>query len=71
MPAGAQALAKRAKERIQSQIVGALLECCFGDCVEMRLFRNQIEWYIEGRFPCGWTVDAPEEFPAGAVLKVF
>jgi hypothetical protein len=69
--AGAPPLTPRATEWIQSQLVGALLECCYADVADVRLSRNQMDLYVAGHFPCGWTVGAPEEFPARAILLVY
>jgi hypothetical protein len=58
-------LPEKAKGWIQSQMVGALLERYYSDC-EIQLFGAQMTYYLEGRFPCGWHVNAPQDFPGAA-----
>ena len=56
---------------MQSQILSAFMEWWYVDCVDVRLFRDQVDYYFVGRFPCGWYVERPDDFPDRSVLYVF
>jgi hypothetical protein len=58
--------------RIQGQLLGALQEAAYLDCHhEIRLFRDLVEYYSQGRLPCGWMVDSPNDFPNNMHVIVF
>lgn len=58
-------------EWIRSHLTSAYLECAYSSLVEVHLVREQVAWYINGRFPCGWNVNNEESFPNEAVTMVF
>jgi hypothetical protein len=62
---------ERAKIWIKSQILSAAMELYYSDCINVRLFRDQLELYQAGRFPCGWFVNNPKEFPIQSVMLVY
>ena len=62
---------KRTRVWIQSQILSALMEIAYSDCVPVTLFLDQIELYEAGHFPCGWLVQSPDDFPQGASIAVY
>ena len=61
----------KVRDWIQSQLISALLEMHYADFAEVRLFCKQIEYYLEGHFPCGWCVNAPEDFPHHSVVVIY
>lgn len=55
----------------QCQIVGASMELYYATCIDSKLFRDQLEIYKQGHFPCGWYVESEDRFPEHAILIVY
>jgi len=58
-------------EWIRSHLTSAYLECAYSSLADVHLVRDQMAWYINGRFPCGWNVANEESFPNEAATIVF
>jgi hypothetical protein len=59
-------------ETVMGHLTGALMETEYWDCApEFQLFQSLIDYYAEGRFPCGWICGSEEEFPDERVLLLF
>ncbi|HET6425520.1 MAG TPA: hypothetical protein VFG20_17660 [Planctomycetaceae bacterium] len=56
---------------VRSQLTGAYLECVYSQFAEVHLVCDQVEWYLQGRFPCGWMVKDEISFPDEAVTIIF
>jgi len=56
---------------IQSQLIGAATELEYRDVIEVGLLEEQMKLYTVGRFPCGWYVAGPDDFPESAVTFIF
>lgn len=56
---------------IRSQLTRAYLECVYSPISDIRLACRQLEWYLKGRFPCGWRVETEDGFPHLAMTVVF
>jgi len=56
---------------IRYQLTGAYIESIYSSMSDVRLLREQVEWYLLGYFPCGWLVDAESGFPHRAVTVVY
>ena len=41
-------------------IVGACMEIEYADLIPPRYFKDRLDWYLAGHFPCGWEGDFPE-----------
>jgi hypothetical protein len=61
----------KAADWIRTVLCGAYLECAFGALSDVRLSCDFVAWFLRGRFPCGWTVEDPSEFPDRALIIVF
>jgi len=58
--------------RLQGNLVGVLFEAeyaRFGHSI--RLFHRLLEYYEEGRFPCGWICDSPAAFPDNMTILLY
>lgn len=58
-------------EWIRSYLTRAYLECIYSQFAEVHLVCDQVEWYLRGRFPCGWMVKDEISFPDEAVTIIF
>ena len=58
-------------EWIRSHLTRAYLECIYGPLADIYLVCDQVDWYLQGRFPCGWNVATEEAFPGEANTVVF
>jgi hypothetical protein len=58
-------------EWIRSHLTSAYLECIYSKLSDIHLVRDQIEWYLRGRFPCGWLVKDEASFPNEAITVIF
>lgn len=59
-------------ETVMGHLTGALMECEYRDCApEFPLFCSLIDYYGEGRFPCGWICGSEEEFPDERLLLLY
>jgi hypothetical protein len=56
---------------IRSHLTRAYLECIYGQLANVHLVCDQVEWYLQGKFPCGWSVLSEEAFPHEAKTIVF
>ncbi|MFN0018896.1 MAG: hypothetical protein ACKVP0_11600 [Pirellulaceae bacterium] len=68
---GIPAFPQRAKDWLQGQLIGALLEAEFDDCARVTLGREQIAVLQSGHFPCGWYCRAAEDFPEKSPIIVY
>jgi hypothetical protein len=60
-----------ALEWIRSHLTRAYLECVYSPLHDISLVRNQVMWYSQGHFPCGWLVDEEPAFPSHAMTVVY
>jgi hypothetical protein len=56
---------------IRSHLTSGYLECIYGQLVEISLVRNQMQWYFQGHFPCGWDCPSEVGFPDEATIVVY
>lgn len=45
-------------------VLGLLMECEYADLTDSRWFHTLGDWFLRGRFPCGWD----GEFPRGRLI---
>lgn len=45
---------------IKLDVLGACMENEYADLIPPKLFKDRIDWYLAGHFPCGWEGDFPE-----------
>lgn len=48
------------RETVEWDIVHVCMEAEFADVYPPGFFASQAYWYVEGRFPCGWSGEFPE-----------
>lgn len=56
---------------IRSHLTSAYLECIYCPLVEVKLVRNQMQWYFRGHFPCGWDCPSEKAFPDDSTIIVY
>ena len=53
-------LPSRFVEIVNLDIVMACLELEYADLIPPRYFKDRLDWYLAGHFPCGWDGEFPE-----------
>lgn len=56
---------------IRSHLTSAYLEVAFSGIADVELVCDQVRWYLDGHFPCGWFVPNEEGFPNDSITVVF
>ena len=56
---------------VQAQFMGVVLEIYYERYFESTIYRDQAQHYLDGRFPCGLSVDSEDAYPDSVVIMVF